>query len=63
VERQGDIGGILLLSLLSAEGAGPADDLSVLIVSTTDKAELFKLYAKEGLPMDILKIVAADSTK
>jgi D-alanyl-D-alanine carboxypeptidase len=58
VERQGSIGGIQLLSLLAFEGEGADDDMSVLIVSTTQKAELFKLYAGEGLPIRVLETVA-----
>lgn len=58
VERQGSIGGLRLLNVLSFEGEGSDDDLIVILVATTSATELFQLYAGRGLPFDILTLVA-----
>jgi D-alanyl-D-alanine carboxypeptidase len=50
VERQGDIGGTLLLSLIL-----PERDASLVIISNTERADLFNTYSKKGLGYEILK--------
>ena len=52
VERQGSIGGMRSLLLLAPEQA-----IVIAIVANTEKAQLFELWAKRGLPYDL--VVAA----
>lgn len=49
VERQGDIGGTRVLSLLL-----PDQDASIVILANTEKADLFNTYSRKGLGYDLV---------
>ena len=53
VERQGDIGGTRLLNNLL-----PGQGTSIVILSNTERADLFNTYGKKGLGYELLKEVA-----
>jgi len=50
IERQGDIGGTRLLSLLL-----PGKNASLVIIANTERADLFNTYSKKGLGYEALK--------
>ena len=50
IERQGDIGGTRLLSLLV-----PGKNASLVIIANTERADLFNTYSKKGLGYEALK--------
>lgn len=50
VERQGDIGGTRVLSLLL-----PQQDASIVILANTEKADLFNTYSQKGLGFALVK--------
>ena len=54
VERQGEIGGTRLLNNFLPERLS-----SIVIISNTERADLFNTYSKKGLGYDLLKAVAS----
>ncbi len=50
IERQGDIGSTRLLSLLL-----PGKKASIVIISNSERADLFQTYSKQGLGYEVLK--------
>ncbi len=54
VERQGEIGGTRLLSLLI-----PTRNASLVIIANTERADLFNTYTRKGLGYAILQAAFA----
>lgn len=50
VERQGDIGGTRVLSLML-----PEQDASIVILANTEKADLFNTYSRKGLGFELVQ--------
>lgn len=53
IERQGNIGGVQVLNVISFER-----ELAMTIVANTDRADLFKLYVRGGLPYALVTLAA-----
>lgn len=53
VERQGAIGGVRLVSLLS-----PSDGFAIIVLANTERAELFDLWTQRGLPYELARALA-----
>ncbi len=51
IERQGNIGGIQIVNVLS-----PQDDIAIVAMANTDYANLFTLYAQKGLPYELASL-------
>ncbi len=53
VERQGNIYGTRILAL-----ASPSDDFTISILATNERADLFNLWTRKGLPFELVTLVA-----
>ncbi len=53
VERQGNIYGTRILAL-----ASPSDEFTISILATTERADLFNLWTRKGLPFELVTLVA-----